>query len=114
MSYGDDIADLFVEQMVETEKGSGQFELKKITFPQAIRALEGFVMDTAMAKMMNPLNWRWKKTNKLYAFTKKERIMQWNGDKMREFTRDYVQRRKAGEIKSTAKGEVDLLTLFLG
>jgi cytochrome P450 len=45
--------------------------------------------------------------------TKGERINEWNCLKVREFTRDIVQKRKSGEFKSKAEGEVDLLNLFL-
>ena len=32
VSFGDDISDLVLDQYVETSKGSGKYELKKLTY----------------------------------------------------------------------------------
>jgi hypothetical protein len=39
---------------------------------------------------MLPLNWLWKYTDKLFSFTKDQKVFDDNGRRIREWTLDYV------------------------
>ena len=113
ISFGDDISDLLIDQCVETEAGSGKYVMKKYNYSECVRLLESLATSVLKTKFLLPLNWFWKYTDKLYSFTRRQRIFDANCQRVRDFTMDYVQKRKAGKIKSKARGESDLLSLFL-
>ena len=108
ISFGEDISDDKIEMYKETERGSNEFLLKKISVREAINDCLVDLTRTFETKLRNPINLFWARTGKLYAVTKFEKIVHENCARLRAYVLNYIQERKSsGKRKSQFSSNVD-------
>ena len=113
VSFGTDVSDQHFDMWEETAEKSNIFELRKQNFGSAFHLIESTMLKNIGVKFLNPLNMLIKKTRRTFSVTMREQIWDTNCKILRNFVMDYLQKRKSGQIKSSAEGGVDLLSLFL-
>lgn len=110
--FGDDLKDQNCEILCRKEGGGS--ELKQIEVDEAIQEVFAQAEQTVFTRTPNPIWQAWyAATGQSLAFTEMEKLSNKNSVVLRKTIRDYVQKRRSGELKSKVKDQSDILSLFL-
>jgi len=112
ISFGEDVSDEKFDFNLETFRGSGKFNLKKVSLREAFHENNQLFINSFTTKFFNPINLFWRYTGKVYSATPQEKMMDDNARRIRAYVRSYIQKRKSGERESKVADKVDLLSLF--
>ena len=115
ISFGEDIGETLLPIYMRTDPdGNKPMVLKNVTLSESIDEIFEQVLAGIRFKVINPLYWAiFIATGDSVPFTQYERHVDHNCGVLRRTVLEYIQKRKAGKVKSSVGKGADLLTLFL-
>lgn len=112
--FGEDLTNTKIKFDFRVTENGKEFETRDATLSEAFDEVNAQILLSIVQKLVNPIQPIFAFfCRRTISFTNYQKTVTNNCQIIRDFVREYIAKRKSGEVKSKVENEDDLLTVFL-